>query len=519
MENGYIKYGDVILRTLSGTVLGYCVEDENNKKSIRLHGLDNKGKLTPPVEFSRTNLYRASELMNYFPVDDSDIRKIKGVLKSGWYSLPRIIKYKNLGYQKAESGEITGYAGARCFEVRTGQPVKVERIMTDVFSKLPKYRGNISNVVDGLNQYMEWKMKRQVVLAHAIAGSLCGILRRNIILSVVGMSSYGKTTIQKMGASFYAEPDYAGTVLKWSATENALVKRLDGLDGVGVLIDDTQLSKLKTFAPIIYSFENGRSIDRLVNKNELSRQFRWHSAIGITAEKSLLDTFNDAGAVARIIELPILKSDDLFENEVQVKRILELYRGNYGLIGASFARYLIRDYAPEQLAEMVSHEGMLICQVYRKRISENNIVMRHINGDIAIILTAAKLANQYFGFRFQVPLLRSALIEVCVENLRTFEQNKFENVVASRVYVDIVETGRAEFPEYERGGKIIIPSLLMKAILNRFAQQLGVRAGQIKEELCRQKLMNERAGVFCWNHTINGKDVTGYEINIFGEKK
>nr|WP_308624605.1 DUF927 domain-containing protein [uncultured Eisenbergiella sp.] len=512
MFNSYINSAEKIYEVGNKKIIAYSVQKNSGKTDVRLHVVDENDNISAPIEISRSKIFNVLEIVNYVNLDERrGINALKKIINARWFSFPRIAECTNVGFQRNKDNEILSYMGARCFDNMGG------KLFKDEFSLLPKCKGNVTAVVSIINQFMKKKIKRQIILAHALSGALCGLIGKNIILSLIGQSSRGKTSILKLGASFFSQTDYNGTIFKWSATQNALVKRMDGLSGVNVLVDDTQLSKIKQFAPIIYSFENGQSIDRLVKGNELCESYHWSVSIGITAERSLLDTFNDLGAVARIIELTGYK-DDLFDDVEEVDAIQNLYKNNYGVVGTTFVKYLLSCYGKENIENRINKEGQRLCKTYQERIADNNILKRHLQGDIAILVTTAALANNCLGFSFQIPLLRSALLALCEENYRTFEQNQFEYIVSHTIYQDILSIGRECVPEYERNNTIIIPSNIMKTILLKYAALLKVKSARIKEELATQGLLSERNGTYCWNHTFNGSDVTGYEIIIKEEK-
>ena len=508
----YISNAKKIYQAVNEQIIAYGVRKSTGKTYVRLHVVDSDNNLSEPIELSRSQIdSNISVLMDYINIGRRELRELKNFLKIEWFSLPTIAEYKNLGFQRDNNNTITGYMGAKCYDSKGNELSK------DLFSNLPICNGNLTEIVTNLNKYMASNIKRQIVLAHALSGAICGLVDRNIILSLVGESSTGKTTLQKLGVSFFAQSDYSGTVLKWSSTENALIKRLDGLSGVNVLIDDTQLSKTKHFAPIIYSFENGQSIDRLIKGNELAQRYHWSVSIGITAEKSLLDTFSDLGAVARMIEIPVCKNE-LFDDEKEVRKIQKLYNNSYGIVGTALVQRLLNHFSTDDIKSILVTEGTKLCRTNRKRISDNNILKRHLESDIAIILLTAKYANEYLHFSFDINKLKSALLDICEENQRTFDENKFENIIADSVYTEILTETIKAYPNHKRNGRIVVPSDLMKAFLLRYSEELHVKSAKVKSELARQGLLSERNGTYCWNHTIDGKNVTGYELIIKQEK-
>ena len=491
-------------------IIALGLKRSTGKVDMRLHVLHADGSISEPIELSRSKLNYIDKLYDYISISKRELVSIKRNLENVWFTIPCLEQCDNIGIQRNGNKEITSFMGAICFDSKGLDLTK------DIFANLPNFNGNKDNTISRINEYMCKNIKREIVLAHALSGAVCGIIDRNIILALIGLSSTGKTTIQKLGVSLFSQSDYNGTVLKWSATQNALIKRMDGLRGINILIDDTQLSKLKSFEEIIYSFENGQSIDRLVKGNELAKSSLWAVSIGITAEKSLLDTFKDLGAVARFIEIPV-NENDLFDNEEEVHNIQNLYNNNYGVIGSEFVRALFKSFNTSELITYITDMGKILCNKYHdkmKEIENNNVLTRHLEGDIAIMISTATLANQFLGFKFNIEKLETTLFDICKGNYYTFDENKFENVIIREVYDELLSNGKAHCFINERNDSIVIPAKLMKSILLKYSEILHVKSAKIKEELSRQGLLEEKDGTYCHNYTVHGKNVTGYKLLI-----
>lgn len=504
----YINKAKKIYSKNNENVIGYITKYGDGSSKIRLHVCNPAGDISAPIELRISEIGTdIKKLVNYMYLDCTEIRKIRTQIAVSLPDFPVIRCYKNIGYQRDKGENIILYNGARCYDTEGRE------VMKDVFASLPRCSGDFKEVVAQINPYMKENVKRQIVLLHALSGAICGLVKRNIILALIGESSKGKTTAMKMGASFFGQPDCEKIALKWSATQNALVKRMDGLSGVTVLIDDTQLSKLNSFQNIIYSFEGGESFDRLEKGSKLGEKCHWYVSIGITAERSLVDTFQDKGAIGRIIEMTI-QDNDLFNDAEEVDDIKKLYNDHYGVVGTEFIRKILEKHNESEIKKMVEKEGKEAVEKYKGNVVGDTVLARHLKGDIAIMTATAKLANEYLGFEFQVSSIQSALLEVCTENGRTFEQNKLGEQNITEIYKDMLVSAKKQYPQYMKNGIIIIPSPLMKDCLNKYISKFKVKAAWIKEKLAIHGYLVEHNGVYCKSHTIDGKSMNGYELIV-----
>ncbi len=504
----YIQHAKIIYSTDNNSIIGYVTRYGDGISKIRLHVCDADRNIMGMMEFKISEIdSEIKKLSNYVYLPCSELRTIKNAIITYCNQMPVIRCYENIGYQRDGRDDIVSYNGAWCYDNEGKQ------IMKDVYAALPQYCGNFKAVVAKLNPYMKKNVKRQIVLLHALSGAVCGLVKRNIILALVGESSKGKTTAMRMGTSFFGQPDYEKIALSWLATSNALVKRMDGLSGVNVLIDDTQLSKLETFQNIIYSLEGGESFDRLKSGGQLEKKCHWYVSIGITAEKSLVDTFKNNGAIGRITEM-MIQDNDLFDNMSEVNEIKKLYRDNYGVVGTAFVQKLLEKHNESEIRQMVKGTANKAIKANKNRIDGDTVLIRHLDSDIAIMMVTAKLANKYLGFEFELQSIQNAMLDLCEENRRTFEQNKFGEYDVKEIYDDILALAENRYPQNKNGGKIIIPSSLMKECLKKYVSKFGAKAAEIKGKLAVRGYLKKFGTAYCKNFTIDGKSVSGYELNI-----
>lgn len=166
--------------------------------------------------------------------------------------------------------------------------------------------------------YEEWKsmVKKEVIgnipmefiLAVAGSGVLVDYLREtmqveNVVVSMVGESSSGKSTAGLFLVSCGAKPSFQGDslVLNFSDTQNALMATIPS--SYPVLIDEGSLIRYNPTS-LLYSLSMGKEKKRLTKELEKAESAYFSTAIAITSEKSLLNMADDnTGLLVRILEI------------------------------------------------------------------------------------------------------------------------------------------------------------------------------------------------------------------------
>lgn len=214
-----------------------------------------------------------------------------------------------------------------------------------------KYCGKLQ--IGKKGKYQTWKklVEEEVlgntplefILAVAGSGILVDYLREkvqveNIIVSLVGESSSGKTSAGLLMVSCGAKPSSQGDslVLNFSDTQNALLATIPS--SYPVLIDEGSLC---TYNPtkLLYSLSMGKEKKRLTKDLEKAETGCFNTAIAITSEKSMIGIADEnTGLLVRVLEI---------ENEVWTKsaesadRIKNTVSNNYGWLIPKLAEYIL----------------------------------------------------------------------------------------------------------------------------------------------------------------------------------
>ena len=244
---------------------------------------------------------------------------------------PCILQHEKLGF--TEYDEHTVFLGNRAVGAKS------------------KYCGKLQ--IGKKGKYQTWKklVEEEVlgntplefILAVAGSGILVDYLREkvqveNIIVSLVGESSSGKTSAGLLMVSCGAKPSSQGDslVLNFSDTQNALLATIPS--SYPVLIDEGSLCNYNP-TKLLYSLSMGKEKKRLTKDLEKAETGCFSTAIAITSEKSMIGIADEnTGLLVRVLEI---------ENEVWTKsaesadRIKNTVSNNYGWLIPKLAEYIL----------------------------------------------------------------------------------------------------------------------------------------------------------------------------------
>lgn len=369
-----------------------------------------------------------------------------------------------------------------------------------LFDKLgrqhPKMAGVEKDWCSLLNEWSRGHIKRQTVLAVSLAAPLAGLMKKNLLVALIGNSSTGKTTAAKLALSLFAPPDYDHTSLTFNATENALMERLNGNEGVPVLIDDTSLSNTDDFTSMIYSLANGISRLRYGQKSK-----HWHTSTLITAERSLLDNRrkNIDGVLARIIEMPV-SGGDLFHSRGDARNIQRFYNGCHGVVGTKFVRLLLRSEMPD----IDRRYEDWICRLEKQNPDSDNLVCRQIE-QISLVSLAAELAQE-IGLTLNAESIAQYLLDCTLDSIENDAVSGQSSKSSEELIEDKIQSILSEESDE------IYPGLK--------GPFLPVSAGAWREFIHRSRIgahninrIRRQLGYFDATLTINGKTQRGFYLN------
>jgi len=254
-----------------------------------------------------------------------------------------------------------------------------------------------------------------------IISSLCGA--RNLIFHFCGDSSKGKTSAAILTVSVAGCPNPMETAKKrnakdqslrpllssWNGTTNALVKKLQGLDGTITVFDElSKLQDVKGLANIIYSISDGGDKDRLASLDSLQAVDSFRTNILSVGEESLLDKAENGntGLRMRVCEI----QTDFTKSAKQAEEIVTCCYENYGFAAPMFAKYVVENMTKDA-----------VCMLYTKNLDAYEAALiaagdtsnstRRLAEFGAILLTTAEIAEKALGIPFSVTEIQRFLID------------------------------------------------------------------------------------------------------------
>ena len=188
---------------------------------------------------------------------------------------------------------------------------------------------------------------------------------RNLIVHFMGDSGTGKTTSAILALSTVGCPNPAETaknvgvdgkplrtlMSSWKGTSNALIGKLDGLDGTLMVFDE--LSKIeddRVLTSTIYALSDGADKDRMASPTELQTTNQIRTNILSLGEESLLERAKskNSGINVRVCEI----STEFTSSAEQSEQIVSACYANYGHAGTKFVRHIVENMSHDSVAEL-----------------------------------------------------------------------------------------------------------------------------------------------------------------------
>lgn len=229
-----------------------------------------------------------------------------------------------------------------------------------------------------------------------------------IIVDISGSSTSGKTTVQKVCASVWGNPE--GYISSMLTTNVAIERMASFLNAFPLILDDTNTAHdTKALQQIIYMFGNGTG--KMRGSIDGSRHTNiWKSVMITTGENNILEYTNAQGTAARVIPITHFK----LENETT--NIFEFLNKNvnkyYGTIGLEFIKRWTLN------REKFQNRFQQIVREYQSAVTKNPIIQR-IAIHYSFIVFIAEVLNELFvieGMAIDIDALKDLFKEIARKN-------------------------------------------------------------------------------------------------------
>ena len=266
----------------------------------------------------------------------------------------------------------------------------------------------------------------ELILALSLSSVLLGYLGEELsldtqIVHLYGNSTTGKSTALKLAISLFGYPDVKknGLFSTYNATENALIKQLEGIKGVPFAFDEISMSKNKNFTEIIYKIANGVDKARLNKNSEQVKKEPWLTTIMSNGEKSLVRSANkNAGIHIRVLEFEGVIWTKNAENSEKINSII---LENYGHLGFEFAEHvmtLCKENIKSEYYKMIQN----LKRIFEKNNLKDDFIDRRIN-KIAITMLTMKL----FEDMIDIKLNKNEVLKIILKAEReSIKQRNFD---------------------------------------------------------------------------------------------
>ena len=184
----------------------------------------------------------------------------------------------------------------------------------------------------------------------------------NLLVSLSGPTSTGKTTSLKLMASLWGNPKLGqeGLLDNLNTTTNALYSKLSGINGFPVFLDETISNASINWQQMCYELADGLSKARADTNGNAKKQASWNTTIILTSEGTIMPHLKTDGSKSRLIELPI----SFFNRKKTVEHVKSFVSMNYGHVAGKFITKL-SGITDEKLFEMYNESSAKISETFK----------------------------------------------------------------------------------------------------------------------------------------------------------
>lgn len=283
-------------------------------------------------------------------------------------------------------------------------------------------------IYEEILRYTPSKFILLVSLASVTISYLAEVIETNVILvNLFGNSTTGKSTICKFAISLFGYPGIKenGLFFTYNATDNAIMKRMEGIYGYPFAIDELSMSDSKR-NNMVYKFSSGKNKYRLNQDSSQKENDGWLGSIFTNGEKSLIKSSSkNVGIQLRVIEIANVKWTKSAEH---AEKINEVIMNNYGHIGPMFAEFIMRK-DKQELKDKYDKSVKYLMKVFNKKSANDNFTKRRVVNYAMIHLTG-KLFSEMLGIDIELKDIVKMFIKIERESIRNrnFEVSVFEYV-------------------------------------------------------------------------------------------
>lgn len=308
-------------------------------------------------------------------------------------------------WQKTDSGKLAGFLFGENY-------LRNSKIEDQKMIKYHPLEGGDNQLVSGLHargsleawkdavKLIEDKPKALLALFASIASPLLPLFNApNFVVDFSGLTSQGKTSVLRLAASVWGNPDEmtpSTFLFTWDATRVWIERAAATFGNLPLILDDTKRAKFKNMiAQILYDFTSGHGKGRGSLKG-VQTSLHWNSILLSTGEQQITDFSEDGGTHTRGFSIWCEKGPFDGTDSETGKLVIALNREvclNYGHAGPAILQWLLDN--QEEIAGLREIYEAAVEEFSNK--SKDNSIASRTAKYFAMIRIGAVLAKRVLG--------------------------------------------------------------------------------------------------------------------------
>ncbi|WP_455543958.1 DUF927 domain-containing protein [Intestinibacter sp.] len=385
-----------------------------------LYNIDNgKEKLT--VEFATSRCKKEITDNRSKFLDSNNLMKLQDdgldvTRKNSKYIVECIREAEELAYEKFIHSELgfSEYEGDiiyKLYNIVGRDDIKSEyKGVYDI-----KLKGSYDKYLDMIKKDIIGNTGLEFILATSLASILLAYIGEELnlnsmIVHLVGNSSMGKSTALRLAISCFGSPNKDKSLFgSYNSTNNALMKKLEGLKGIPYAFDEISSSNTENFSNLIYNIANGTSKQRLNKESVLITNRNWLTTIFSNGEKSIIRASNkNAGIAVRVIEI---ENYPWTKNAEHAEKINKIISNNYGFLAEKFAKFIFSEGKEEVIKGFEYYKDYIKEEIEKCNIKDN-MLDRRCNYYALILESAVILEQMESSIKIDIDKVIELLISI-----------------------------------------------------------------------------------------------------------
>ena len=320
---------------------------------------------------------------------------------------PRLV-HEGIGFDTmtdSDTGKVT-----HIFKCHESLPMDVGSKYIGAYEIKPK-----GDKLKGFREFLQeniYGTPLELAVVVGLVGALIGFITKevqcpNIVTSIYGKSSSGKSSFAMLAVSMGSNPDeHAPNPLfrDFYGTDNSIMAALVGNFGYPICLDEANRYQGKDLSAFMYNMEAGTQKQRLTREAKMQKRGTYHTSIITTAEMSIINrNSQNAGEAVRSLEFGnIAWTKDAAHSE----RVKEYALNNYGRPVIHLANKVLTLGKKEVIRRFKENR-----QTYLAKGKVNDEFTHRMSIKYALLLTTLQLANESMKLNLSYDYVMGMLVD------------------------------------------------------------------------------------------------------------